>query len=64
MNTDTRPTHALLRGGPFDGVEVPLKGLFVEVPAAPGSKFENHVYSWQQDEDGTYYGKWEAETNN
>ena len=33
------------------------------VPAAPGSKFENHVYSWQQDEDGTYYGKWEAETN-
>jgi hypothetical protein len=34
-----------------------------EVPAVTGSKFEFHVYTWQQDDDGTIYGRWEEEAN-
>ena len=64
--TDTefkRPTFAPLRGGPNDGETVEVLGFQHEIPAPPGSQYQFHVYSWQQDEDGFLYGRWEAEAN-
>lgn len=62
MSTDMQQT-VILRGGPNDAQEIPLRGFQAEVLAPPGSKFKYHVYSYQKDEDGTIYGRWEEDTN-
>lgn len=66
MTTNERPETIELRGGPYDGHTVPLRGFQIEVPALCGP-FVNWVYSIEQEDDVDlgvrYFGAWGGVAN-
>ena len=54
---ETAQKTALVRGGEFDGVEVPVRGFFCEfpVPQDRTEAFENYSFPYARDPDGTVY---------
>lgn len=57
MTTAQRPETVLVRGGKYDGWEVPFRGMWCEIPLEEPTPegFEYQALPWAQDPDGSYF---------